>query len=237
VVSSDFIGETCTSVFDAKAGISLNDNFVKIVAWYDNEWVIPASALTSLSIWRPLHKCKGLPGKIIFEIGKRMAMNIHELAGKTVPRSMLANIQGLSPHITRINRMSQTLVNGCLRHIWTQGSSLKNSFNEAHILAISQAICEYRKSQKIRVRSSSDGYSCIVRTGIMSAVEVFSANKVAVRVQAGYTYTRPGRLHAILTYNQKIRGTRGMPTEWSSRLLIILRRTEASSITRPWRSC
>jgi glyceraldehyde 3-phosphate dehydrogenase len=38
VVSSDFIGEVCTSVFDAKAGIPLNDNFVKIVAWYDNEW-------------------------------------------------------------------------------------------------------------------------------------------------------------------------------------------------------
>ncbi|MEW6077884.1 MAG: type I glyceraldehyde-3-phosphate dehydrogenase [Thermodesulfobacteriota bacterium] len=38
VVSSDFIGETCTSVFDAKAGIPLNDNFVKIVSWYDNEW-------------------------------------------------------------------------------------------------------------------------------------------------------------------------------------------------------
>lgn len=38
VVSSDFIGETCTSVFDAKAGIALNDNFVKLVAWYDNEW-------------------------------------------------------------------------------------------------------------------------------------------------------------------------------------------------------
>ncbi len=38
VVSSDFIGESCTSVFDAKAGIPLNDHFVKIVAWYDNEW-------------------------------------------------------------------------------------------------------------------------------------------------------------------------------------------------------
>ena len=38
VVSSDFIGEPATSVFDAKAGISLNDNFVKLVAWYDNEW-------------------------------------------------------------------------------------------------------------------------------------------------------------------------------------------------------
>lgn len=38
VVSTDFVGETCTSVFDAKAGIALNDNFVKLVAWYDNEW-------------------------------------------------------------------------------------------------------------------------------------------------------------------------------------------------------
>ncbi|MCL2398041.1 MAG: type I glyceraldehyde-3-phosphate dehydrogenase [Defluviitaleaceae bacterium] len=38
VVSSDFIGEEATSVFDAKAGIALNDTFVKLVAWYDNEW-------------------------------------------------------------------------------------------------------------------------------------------------------------------------------------------------------
>ncbi|MDD8046256.1 MAG: type I glyceraldehyde-3-phosphate dehydrogenase [Verrucomicrobiota bacterium] len=38
VVSSDFIGESCTSIFDADAGISLNDHFVKVVAWYDNEW-------------------------------------------------------------------------------------------------------------------------------------------------------------------------------------------------------
>jgi glyceraldehyde 3-phosphate dehydrogenase len=37
VVSNDFIGETCTSVFDAKAGISLTDTFVKVVSWYDNE--------------------------------------------------------------------------------------------------------------------------------------------------------------------------------------------------------
>lgn len=37
VVSNDFIGEKCTSVFDASAGIALNDNFVKVVSWYDNE--------------------------------------------------------------------------------------------------------------------------------------------------------------------------------------------------------
>jgi len=38
VVSTDFLGDERTSIFDAKAGISLNDNFVKVVAWYDNEW-------------------------------------------------------------------------------------------------------------------------------------------------------------------------------------------------------
>lgn len=38
VVSSDFIGDSRTSIFDEKAGISLNDNFVKVVSWYDNEW-------------------------------------------------------------------------------------------------------------------------------------------------------------------------------------------------------
>jgi glyceraldehyde 3-phosphate dehydrogenase len=38
VVSSDFLGDARTSIFDANAGISLSDNFVKVVSWYDNEW-------------------------------------------------------------------------------------------------------------------------------------------------------------------------------------------------------
>ena len=38
VVSSDFIHDSRTSIFDATAGISLTDTFVKLVAWYDNEW-------------------------------------------------------------------------------------------------------------------------------------------------------------------------------------------------------
>ena len=38
VVSSDFLGDTRTSIFDAKAGIALNDRFMKLVSWYDNEW-------------------------------------------------------------------------------------------------------------------------------------------------------------------------------------------------------
>jgi len=38
VVSSDFIGDSRSSIFDAKASIYLNDTFVKLIAWYDNEW-------------------------------------------------------------------------------------------------------------------------------------------------------------------------------------------------------
>jgi glyceraldehyde 3-phosphate dehydrogenase len=38
VVSNDFLGDARTSIFDADAGISLNNNFVKVVSWYDNEW-------------------------------------------------------------------------------------------------------------------------------------------------------------------------------------------------------
>merc|ERR1712216_1114929 len=38
VVSSDFIGDAHTSIFDQKAGIALSDDFVKLVSWYDNEW-------------------------------------------------------------------------------------------------------------------------------------------------------------------------------------------------------
>ena len=38
IVSTDLIGDNNSSIFAAKAGISLNDNFVKLVSWYDNEW-------------------------------------------------------------------------------------------------------------------------------------------------------------------------------------------------------
>jgi glyceraldehyde 3-phosphate dehydrogenase len=49
VVSSDMIGHNASSIFDAKAGISLNDNFVKLVSWYDNEWGYSRRVLDLLS--------------------------------------------------------------------------------------------------------------------------------------------------------------------------------------------
>ena len=48
VVSSDFVGESCISVFDEKAGIALTDNFVKLVAWYDNEYGYSAKTVDLL---------------------------------------------------------------------------------------------------------------------------------------------------------------------------------------------
>ena len=49
IVSTDLIGDNNSSIFDAKAGISLNDNFVKLVAWYDNEWGYSRRVLDLLS--------------------------------------------------------------------------------------------------------------------------------------------------------------------------------------------
>jgi hypothetical protein len=46
VVSSDFMGDTRTSIFDAKAGIALNDRFMKLVSFYDNESAYSAKLLT-----------------------------------------------------------------------------------------------------------------------------------------------------------------------------------------------
>ena len=54
VVSSDFIGDPRTSIFDAEAGIMLNPNFVKLVAWYDNEWGYSNKVLDLIAY---IHSC------------------------------------------------------------------------------------------------------------------------------------------------------------------------------------
>jgi len=50
VVATDFRGESCTSVFDAEAGIALDDTFVKVVAWYDNEWGYSCKVLEMIRV-------------------------------------------------------------------------------------------------------------------------------------------------------------------------------------------
>jgi phosphoglucomutase len=139
-------------------------------------------------------------------------MKIDDLAGKPVPRSMLANIPRLVAayytYMPDIEEPGQRVSFGTSGH---RGSSLKSSFNEAHILAICQAICEYRRGQKIRgpLYIGMDTHA-LSEPAFMSAVEVFGANRVDLRVQAGYTYTpTPVISHAILTYNTKIHGSTG----------------------------
>jgi glyceraldehyde 3-phosphate dehydrogenase len=55
VVSSDFIGDKRTSIFDAKAGIALTDKFVKVVAWYDNEWGYSDKTLDLISYMKKVN--------------------------------------------------------------------------------------------------------------------------------------------------------------------------------------
>jgi len=50
VVATDFRGESCTSVFDAEAGMALDSTFVKIVSWYDNEWGYSSKVLEMVRV-------------------------------------------------------------------------------------------------------------------------------------------------------------------------------------------
>ncbi|MBP3455247.1 MAG: type I glyceraldehyde-3-phosphate dehydrogenase [Alistipes sp.] len=56
VVSSDFLGDPRTSIFDAKAGIALTDTFVKVVSWYDNEWGYSNKVLDLISVMKAYNK-------------------------------------------------------------------------------------------------------------------------------------------------------------------------------------
>lgn len=132
-------------------------------------------------------------------------MTVHELAGKPSPRSLLANIPRLvtAYYIQKpdVSDPTQRVAFGTSGH---RGSSLKNSFNEEHILAVSQAICDYRKSKKIDgpLFVGMDTHA-LSEPAFASAIEVFAANEVTVMFQKGLRYTpTPVISHAILTYNR-----------------------------------
>ena len=134
-----------------------------------------------------------------------MTAKINPLAGKTVPQSMLANIPRLvtayfagkpDPSLP-----AQRVAFGTSGH---RGSAFNNAFNEAHILAISQAVCDHRKRGGITgpLFVGIDTHA-LAEPALASALEVFAANGVEVMIDErdGYTPT-PVISRAILTHNQ-----------------------------------
>ena len=136
-------------------------------------------------------------------------MDIHESAGKPAPRAVLANIPRLvSAYYTNrpdISDPSQRVSFGTSGH---RGSSFRNSFNEDHILAVSQAICRYRKSEEIGgpLFMGMDTHA-LSEPALATAIEVFAANGVTVMIQKGLRYTpTPVISHAVLTHNRRREG-------------------------------
>lgn len=132
-------------------------------------------------------------------------MSIHDLAGKPAPLSLLPNIPRLvsayySLH-PDLDQPAQRVGFGTSGH---RGTSLEGSFNEDHILAISQAVAEYRAGQGITgpLFIGMDTHA-LSEPALVSALGVFAANGVTVMVQDGLGYTpTPAVSHAILTYNK-----------------------------------
>jgi phosphoglucomutase len=132
-------------------------------------------------------------------------MSIHPLAGKPAPRDLLADIGALrDAYFSRKPdpaEIGQRVAFGTSGH---RGSSLRGTFNEDHVLAITQAICEYRSGRGISgpLFLGKDTHA-LSEPALVSALEVLVANGVDVMVDAddGYTPT-PAISHAILTYTR-----------------------------------
>lgn len=132
-------------------------------------------------------------------------MPLSPLAGKPAPRSVLANIpQLVSAYYTQTpdpDDPTQRVAFGTSGH---RGSSVKGSFNEAHIHAIAQAICEQRQHAGVTgplfLGIDTHALSEPARTSVL---EVLAAHEIEVRIDAadGYTPT-PVISHAILTFNR-----------------------------------
>ena len=134
-----------------------------------------------------------------------MPEHLSPLAGKPVPRSLLVNIPRLlTAYFTQTPDMaisSQRVAFGTSGH---RGSAFKSAFNEAHILAIAQAVCLYRRKAGIDgpLFLGMDTHA-LSEAAFATAVEVLAANGVETMIDehGGYTPT-PVISHAILTYNR-----------------------------------
>ncbi len=133
-------------------------------------------------------------------------MNISKYAGKLASKSSLVNIPELiSAYYTKVPNIaenSQRISFGTSGH---RGSSLLKSFNEVHILAVTQAVCDYRKYAKISgtLFMGMDTHA-LSYPAQLTALEVLSANSVDVCIAKDFGYTpTPVISHAILTHNKK----------------------------------
>lgn len=132
-------------------------------------------------------------------------MSTHPLAGKPALRDILEDIPKLiSRYYTLtpdVNDVAQQVAFGTSGH---RGSSLDARFNEAHILATTQAICDYRKKANITgpLYLGRDTHA-LSEPAWITALEVLAANGVTVRIDSkdGYTPT-PVLSHAIVTFNR-----------------------------------
>ncbi|MCA9735215.1 phosphoglucomutase (alpha-D-glucose-1,6-bisphosphate-dependent) [candidate division KSB1 bacterium] len=132
-------------------------------------------------------------------------MALHELAGKPVPLELLVNIPRLIAEFYTVKpdvqNPGQRVAFGTSGH---RGTSGKGSFNEPHILAIAQAIAEYRRGQGIDgpLYVGMDTHA-LSEPALIAAVEVLAANGVEIFLQEGRGYTpTPVISRAILVYNQ-----------------------------------
>jgi phosphoglucomutase len=132
-------------------------------------------------------------------------MEVNPCAGKLAEASMLVNVPRLvTAYYSEVPDPSvpeQRVAFGASGH---RGSAFKKAFNEWHILAISQAICLYRRRQKIDgpLFLGMDTHALSV-PALASALEVLAANGVDVMIAEGDEYTpTPVISHAILTYNR-----------------------------------
>ena len=132
-------------------------------------------------------------------------MTLHELAGQPAPQSMLVNVPRLVSAYYTIHPDPadpvQRVAFGTSGH---RGTSLAGSFNEDHILAVCQAISEYRAGRGITgpLYAGMDTHA-LSEPALLTAIEVFAANGVRLVVQAGRGYTpTPVISHAILTWNR-----------------------------------
>ena len=128
-----------------------------------------------------------------------------QLAGKPAPDNLLANIPRLvaAYYTTQPDpeNPAQRVSFGTSGH---RGTSLSGSFNEAHILAVTQALCEYRQQAGVTgpLFVGMDTHA-LSEPALRSATEVLAANGVTVMLQRGLGYTpTPAVSHAILGYNR-----------------------------------